>query len=127
MALTIALHQLNYDVLAILVNHNLRVEAKKEIQQTIKTISKFKIKYVVKEWDGKVNKNLENEARNARYRLLLETCRENNIKYLCIGHHIDDQVETFLLNLARGSGLDGLCSMPYLKKIDNTLKRVNKV
>lgn len=119
LALTIALHKLNYDVLAILVNHNLRVEAKKEIQQTIKTISKYNIKYIVKEWDGKVNKNLENEARNARYSLLLEACRENNIKYLCIGHHIDDQVETFLLNLARGSGLDGLCSMPYLKKIDN--------
>ena len=33
LTLTIALHQLNYDVLAILVNHNLRVEAKKEIQQ----------------------------------------------------------------------------------------------
>ena len=119
LALTIALHQLNYDVLAILVNHNLRVEAKKEIQQTIKTISKYNIKYIVKEWDGNVNKNLENEARNARYSLLLEACRENNIKYLCIGHHMDDQVETFLLNLARGSGLDGLCSMPYLKKIDN--------
>ena len=119
LALTIALHQLNYDILAILVNHNLRVEAKKEIQQTIKTISKYNIKYIVKEWDGNVNKNLENEARNARYSFLLEACRENNIKYLCIGHHIDDQVETFLLNLARGSGLDGLCSMPYLKKIDN--------
>ena len=119
LALTIALHQLNYDILAILVNHNLRVEAKKEIQQTIKTISKYNIKYIVKEWDGNVNKNLENEARNARYSLLLEACRENNIKYLCIGHHMDDQVETFLLNLARGSGLDGLCSMPYLKTIDN--------
>ena len=44
LALTTVLHQLNYDVLAILVNHNLRVEAKKEIQQTIKTISKYNIK-----------------------------------------------------------------------------------
>ena len=119
LALTIALHQLNYDVLAILVNHNLRMEARDEIRQTTNTISWYGIKYVVKEWDGNVNKNLENEARNARYRLLLETCRESNIKYLCIGHHIDDQVETFLLNLARGSGLDGLCSMPYSKTIDN--------
>ena len=118
LALTIALHQLNYDVLAILVNHNLRPEAKDEIQQTIKTIKECGIKYVVKEWNGNVNKNLENEARNARYKLLLETCRENNIKFLCIGHHIDDQVETFLLNLARGSGLDGLCSMPLMKTID---------
>ena len=82
LALTTALHQLNYDILAILVNHNLRMEARDEIQQTINTISKYGIKYVVKEWDGNVNKNLENEARNARYSLLLEACRENNIKYL---------------------------------------------
>ena len=119
LAITIALHELNYNVFAILVNHNLRIEAKNEIQQTIKTIGKYNIKYIVQEWDGKVKNNLENEARQARYKLLLDVCKEHNVKYLCLGHHMDDQIETFLLNLARGSGLDGLCCMPKTMILEN--------
>lgn len=119
LALTIALHQLRYNVLAILINHNLRIESKDEIDKTIKTISKYGIKYLVKEWDGKVKNNLENDARNARYKLLLDVCNRYKIKYLCLGHHMNDQSETFLLNLARGSGLDGLCCMPNIITINN--------
>ena len=118
LALTIALKNIGFDVLAILVNHHLRAEAGEEITETIKTLKKFKIDYIVKNWDGKYKKNLESEARNARYSLLLEVCKKENINTLCIGHHIDDQIETFLLNLARGSGLDGLCAMPKKNTID---------
>lgn len=114
LSLVVALNNLKYDVLAILVNHNLRKNALNEIKQTSKTLEKFGIKYVIKQWDGKYKKNLEAEARKNRYRLLIETCKENKIKFLCIGHHIDDQMETFLLNLMRGSGLDGLCAMPKI-------------
>ena len=116
LSLILALHNSNINVLAIMVDHNLREKAKSEIEQTIKTLNKFKIKYVLKEWDGNVKNNVENEARKARYSLLFEVCKENNIKILCIGHHLDDQIETFLLNLARGSGLDGLCAMPNIIK-----------
>ena len=118
LALTIALKNIGFDVLAILVNHHLRAEAGEEITETIKTLKKFKIDYIVKNWDGKYKKNLESEARKARYSLLLEVCKKENINTLCIGHHIDDQIETFLLNLARGSGLDGLCAMPKKNTID---------
>ena len=118
LALTIALKNIGLDVLAILVNHHLRAEAGEEIKETIKTIKKFKIDYIVENWDGKYKKNLESEARTARYSLLLEVCKKENINTLCIGHHIDDQIETFLLNLARGSGLDGLCAMPKKNTID---------
>ena len=97
LALTIALKNIGFDVLAILVNHHLRAEAGEEITETIKTLKKFKIDYIVKNWDGKYKKNLESEARNARYSLLLEVCKKENINTLCIGHHIDDQIETFLL------------------------------
>ena len=68
LALTIALHQLNYDVLAILVNHNLRVEAKKEIQQTPEA-------YIIKSNGGTINteeltfdsfqKKLDEEKKNS--------------------------------------------------------------
>ena len=121
LALTIALKNIGLDVLAILVNHHLRPEADEEIATTIKTLNKFKIKYTVQNWDGKYQKNLEAEARSARYNLLLKVCKNEKINTLCIGHHIDDQAETFLLNLARGSGLDGLCAMPK-KMIINNIK-----
>lgn len=123
LSLTIALNNIgkqhNFSVLAIMINHNLRKESTNEIKKTIITLNKFKIKYIVKEWDGVYKKNLENEARINRYKLLLETCKEEKINIICIGHHIDDQIETFLLNLARGSGIDGLCAMPKENFINN--------
>ncbi len=119
LALVISISRIFSNVLAIMVNHNLRPTAAQEIAQTAATLDKFGIKYVIKEWDGNVKKNLENEARNARYKLLIDTCKAQKIKYLCIGHHANDQVETFFLNLARGSGLDGLCAMPVVKMVEN--------
>lgn len=119
LALVISISRIFSNVLAIMVNHNLRPKAAQEIAQTAATLEKFGIKYVIKEWDGNVKKNLENDARNARYKLLIDTCKAQKIKYLCIGHHANDQVETFFLNLARGSGLDGLCAMPVVKTVEN--------
>lgn len=119
LALVISISRNFSNVLAIMVNHNLRPTAAQEIAKTAATLEKFGIKYVIKEWDGNVKKNLENDARNARYKLLIDTCKAQKIKYLCIGHHANDQVETFFLNLARGSGLDGLCAMPVVKMAEN--------
>ena len=119
LALVISISRNFSNVLAIMVNHNLRPTAAQEIAQTAATLEKFGIKYIIKEWDGNVKKNLENDARNARYKLLIDTCKKQNIQYLCIGHHANDQVETFFLNLARGSGLDGLCAMPVVKMAEN--------
>ena len=118
LSLTMALTRCKFDTLAIMVNHHLRNEADDEINKTIQTLKNHKIKYVVKNWNGNYKKNLEAEARTARYNLLLQTCKEHDINILCIGHHIDDQAETFLLNLARGSGLDGLCAMPKITTLD---------
>lgn len=119
LALVISISRNFSNVLAIMVNHNLRPTAAQEIAKTAATLEKFGIKYVIKEWDGNVKNNLENDARNARYKLLIDTCKAQKIKYLCIGHHANDQVETFFLNLARGSGLDGLCAMPVVKMVEN--------
>ena len=112
LSLVIAVYKLGYDVLAILVNHNLRKESKQEIEKTVEILQKVGIKYVITEWDGKVVKNLEAEARKARYNILLDVCKERGVDALLIGHHLNDQVETFLLNLSRGSGIDGLSSIP---------------
>ena len=63
-------------------------------------------------WRGaKPRSNVEDAARNARYRLLGDWCRANGVATLLLAHTRDDQAETFLLRLGRGSGVDGLSAM----------------
>jgi tRNA(Ile)-lysidine synthase len=63
-------------------------------------------------WKGnKPKSDIEAAARDARYRLMGEWCRCNAIADIYVAHTQDDQAETFLLRLARGSGLDGLSAM----------------
>jgi tRNA(Ile)-lysidine synthase len=56
-------------------------------------------------------RNIQAELRALRYRLLVEACAKFGIADLFLGHTLDDQAETFLQRLARGSGVDGLAAM----------------
>ena len=67
----------------------------------------------------KISKNIQAEARNTRYDILKNFCRKKNIKVILTAHNLEDQVETFLIRLSRGSGLKGLSSMKALSKINN--------
>ena len=58
--------------------------------------------------------DLEAAARAARYRLMGRWCRRQALSGLYVAHSREDQAETFLLRLARGSGLDGLAAMQPL-------------
>lgn len=55
--------------------------------------------------------NLEEIARNVRRNFLVNTAKEHNCQLIALGHHADDQAETFLMRLLRGSGPDGLAGM----------------
>ena len=54
---------------------------------------------------------LQEQARHDRYRLMADECRARGIAHLLLAHHQDDQAETFLFRLCKGSGLDGLAGM----------------
>ena len=61
-------------------------------------------------------------ARKARYEILSNYCRKNNVNTLLTAHNFEDQVETFFIRLSRGSGLKGLSSMSPLSKLGNKIE-----
>ncbi len=61
--------------------------------------------------------NLEENARNARYSFLAKTAKKHGAFAVLTGHTVNDQAETFLLNLVRGSGKDGLTAMPSIRPL----------
>ncbi|MGL9725248.1 MAG: tRNA lysidine(34) synthetase TilS [Wolbachia sp.] len=101
--------------IALTVNHGLRLESQKEAYFAISYAKKLGAKEsLVLNWEKQnIKGNIQLQARKARYRLLVEWCKNHNIQYLFVAHHKDDQAETFLLRLERGSGIDGLSSMDY--------------
>ena len=64
--------------------------------------------------------SIEEAARNLRYSFLRETADRLGCKSILTAHHADDNAETMLLNLVRGSGIKGLCGIPPLQ--DNILR-----
>ena len=102
----------NSQIFAITVDHKLRKESTDEANYVHSICEKFHINHTILSWnDEKSNSNIEAIAREARYGLISHFCKENNIKYLCVAHHMEDQAETFFIRLFRGSGVDGLSSM----------------
>lgn len=63
----------------------------------------------------------EEAARQLRYAFLLSVAKKNSAKKIALGHNRDDQVETVLMRLLRGSGMSGLRGMPAKRRLDGCL------
>ncbi len=109
----------------VTVDHGLRAEAKDEAQMIadwVEGLGLEGVRHSILRWEGeKPDTAIMEAARAARYQLMASYCQENNIKTLFIAHHQDDQAETFLMRLSKGSGLDGLASMGALRSYDESL------
>lgn len=94
------------------VNHGLREGSDRDARKTARWARAAGLTAHILSWQGKKPKSgLEAAAREARYRLMGDWLVKKRIATLLVGHTQDDQAETFLLRLARGSGLDGLSAM----------------
>ena len=66
--------------------------------------------------------DVEQRARNARYDFLAKLAKTKKTGFVLTAHTVNDQAETFLLNLVRGSGVDGLCAMTAIRPLERTKK-----
>jgi len=96
---------------AVTVDHNLRSNSFQEANFVKKLCVEYRVDHSILKIKDQVAGNLQSWARENRYRLIAEWAYQKGIKSVFLGHTLDDQAETFLLRLARGSGIDGLSAM----------------
>jgi tRNA(Ile)-lysidine synthase len=101
--------------LAVTVDHGLRSSSAEEARDVHTWAQQAGIQHTTLKWqhDGPTA-NLQSVARQARYSLIGNWMRTTAVETLATGHTADDQAETFLMRLARGSGLEGLSGMKAL-------------
>jgi tRNA(Ile)-lysidine synthase len=105
---------------ALTVDHGLRAESVEEARQVgLWLAGRPGVQHHILAWTGpKPARGLLEAAREARYRLLTEYCRDAAILHLCLAHHFDDQVETQAMRAARLSGPHGLAGMAAVRPLD---------
>ena len=96
---------------AITIDHGLRSEAADEIALVAKQAQALGIPHSVVRWEWDGTGNLQAAARDGRWGAIRAWALTYNIKSVWLGHTEDDQLETALMRLARGSGIDGLTAM----------------
>ena len=99
-------------VFVLSVDHGLRPEAGLEARAVCEAARGLGFEAHVLIWrPGAISGAIQEKARCARYDLMTGWCRQNGVGALVTAHHLEDQAETFLMRLGRGSGLAGLGAM----------------
>lgn len=103
---------MGWSVHAVTVDHGLRPEAADEARFVARFCRKLQINHSKLKWTHReISGNLQDQARKARYGLISDWAKKRGIGHVVVGHTADDQAETFLMELARQAGLDGLSGM----------------
>lgn len=110
--------QLNYDIAIAHCNFQLRGKESDADEHYVKSeaekfkISSFFIQFDTENYSKENRLSIQLAARKLRYDWFQELLSENQLDYLVTAHHLDDNVETFLINFIRGTGLEGLTGIP---------------
>lgn len=118
MVLTHLFQQLNYEFALAHCNFQLRGLESFEDQKFVqKYANENKIQVFITQFDTEAfakdyKLSTQVAARELRYNWFYELLDDNNFDFLLTAHHADDNLETFLINLSRGTGIDGLTGIP---------------
>src|SRR5260370_21421781 len=99
-------------LIAVTVDHGLRAEAAREARDVKRLARILDLPHRTVRWMGtKPRAGLPAAAREARYRLLAQAARAHGATHVLTAHTRDDQAETLLMRMVRGSGIAGLAAM----------------
>lgn len=116
-ALLHLLHQCGIDCVAAHLHHGMRPEADAELEECAKFADSLAIPFVSGRADvpamaAQLKIGLEEAGRHARYTFLKQSAYRTNCDLIATGHTSDDNTETVLFNLARGTGTAGIAGIP---------------
>lgn len=104
--------RLGVPIHAVTVDHGLRTEAKAEASFVAQTCARLGVPHDTLRWQGWNGQgNLQAAARSARYDLIAAWAQKHDLAAVAVAHTMEDLAETFVMRLARGSGVDGLSAM----------------
>jgi tRNA(Ile)-lysidine synthase len=107
-----------HDIHVATVNHGLRADSLQEAQTVAIWAQKLGFKHHLLNWHGaKPISRIQERAREARYQLILSCAQDIGATAIVTAHHLDDQAETILFRLIRGSGISGLAGMAPITKL----------
>jgi len=110
--------RLQFPVVVTHFNHLLRPEAREDAHTVELIATQYGVPFILGEgatpdYAQEHSLSIEAAARELRYRFIFEQAEKNNAQAVIVAHTADDQVETVLMHLLRGTGLDGLTGMLY--------------
>jgi tRNA(Ile)-lysidine synthase len=109
-------------LIAVTVDHGLRPEAAREARDVKRLARDLDLPHRTMRWTGpKPKTGVPAAARAARYRLLAQAARTSGATHILTAHTRDDQAETLLMRLVRGSGIAGLAAMARQSERDGVL------
>lgn len=126
LSLTLALEELvrkrklNVRLICAHFDHGLRPDSRNDVEFVRDLAQKLELELTVGSTDAVNAPNTEEKARDARYSFFAKSADKVDADLVLLAHTLNDQAETFLLNLIRGSGLRGLRAMQEVRKFPQT-------
>ena len=121
-ALALALKDLGGEIVLAHVHHGIRGKSAAADARFVRALAKqLRVPFRLGRFDvpglaKKSGESLEMAARRVRRDFLVATAKREKIRYVATGHTADDQAETVLLRIARGTSIAGLAGIPYVSK-----------